>query len=45
MKFVWRLHSAIFELIKMLQICVYINIAVLVHNALLDESQLLQYTW
>ena len=29
MKFVWRLHSTIFELIKLLQICVYISIAVL----------------
>ena len=29
MKFVWRLRSTIFELIKLLQICVYISIAVL----------------
>ena len=29
MKFAWRLHSTIFELIKLLQICVYVSIAVL----------------
>ena len=29
LKFVWRLHSTIFELIKLLQICVYVSIAVL----------------
>ena len=29
LKFVWRLHGTIFELIKLLQICVYISIAVL----------------
>ena len=29
LKFVWRLHSTIFELIKLLQICRYISIAVL----------------
>ena len=29
MKFVWQLHSTIFELIKLLQICLYISIAVL----------------
>ena len=29
LKFVWRLHSTIFKLIKLQQICVYISIAVL----------------
>ena len=29
MKFVWRLHSTIFELIKLLQICVYVSSVVL----------------
>ena len=29
MKFLWRLHSWIFELIKLLQICVYVSITVL----------------
>ena len=30
LKFVWRLHSTIFELIKLLQICVYVSIARLI---------------
>ena len=29
LKYVWRLHSTIFQLTKLLQICVYVSIAVL----------------
>ena len=29
LKFVWQLHNTIFELIKLLQICVYVSITVL----------------